>query len=92
MPHPFFKEAAFLGSDGTVYPTGPFHNIDHVPESVEIADEGFVDHAGKFYNRQQASTIVNSKTPVQSEEMFQQTKSQDEIDRIKKDAAAKRSQ
>lgn len=90
MAHPFFKEAAFLGNDGVVYPTGPFHNIDHVPEHIEIADEGFVDHKGRFFNRQQASDIVNSKAPVQSEDMFEQKLSQTDINKTKEDAWQKR--
>jgi hypothetical protein len=89
MPHPLFKEAAFLGSDGNVYNTGPFHNIDMVPEHIEIADEGFTDHQGRFFNRQQASELVNTKN-VQSEQMFDQTKTQAQIDKIKQDAWDKR--
>ncbi len=89
MPHPLFKEAAFLGSDGLIYNTGAFHNIDLVPEHIEIADEGFTDHKGRFFNRQQASDLVNQHN-VQSEQMFDQTKTQPEIDQIKKDAWDKR--
>lgn len=89
MPHPLFKQAAFLGTDGVVYETGPFHNIDEIPSHIDIADEGFTDHQGRFFNRQQASALVNTHN-VQSEQMFDQTKTQPEIDKIKQDAWDKR--
>ena len=92
MAHKFFREAAFLGVDGKVYCTGAFHDLNGVPDNIDVADEGFVDHAGKFYNREQASVIVNAPAPIQSEQMFDQDKSQAEIDKIKEASKANRQQ
>lgn len=90
MPHPLFQQAAFLGTDGKVYGTGPFHDLNAVPESVDIADEGFLTHDGRFLNRKQASDLVNSSKPIQSEQMFEQNLSQPEIDAIKEQAKQNR--
>ena len=90
MAHPFFKGAAFLGKNGVVYYTGSFHDLNEVPNDVEIADEGFVSHEGKFFNREQASAIVNAPKPIQSEQMFEQKMSQGDIDKTKAEAQRKR--
>jgi hypothetical protein len=64
-----FISAAFRLSTGEILCTGPCHDIEAVPEGIEIIEEGFVDSNGNFYNRQQASEIVN-KNNVQSKELL----------------------
>lgn len=90
MPHPFFKGAAFLGTDGKVYESGPFHDISVLPSDIDVADEGFVGHNGKFYSREQATALVDSSEPVQSEKLFDQKLTQPEIDAVKQNAQNER--
>lgn len=64
-----FRAAAFQGQDGTVYETGPFHDVDALPKGVEVSAEGFVDREGKFHTRAQAAELLHFDHPPQSEEL-----------------------
>lgn len=67
-PSPF-RAAAFQAQDGTVYETGPFHDVDALPKGVEVSAEGFVDREGRFHTREQATEVMHLDHPVQSEEL-----------------------
>lgn len=67
-----FVSAAFKLSNGEILKTGSFHDIDMVPQDLEITEEGFIGHDGQFYSREQASKILNKKN-VQSEEIVGKT-------------------
>ena len=54
-----FVAAAFLGSNGTVYTTGCFHDVDALPADVEIASEGFMGCDGHFYSRAEATDVLH---------------------------------
>lgn len=49
-----FAAAAFRATDGRVCSTGPLHDPDLIPDGFQIQDEGFVDHDGTFYTRDEA--------------------------------------
>lgn len=57
-----FASAAFKGKDGSVVHTGSLHDIDKLPSGFEIHEEGYVDHDGKFLNRQQAAERAKATT------------------------------
>lgn len=57
---------------GKVTATGPFHDLEQVPDfSQHTYDEGFVDHGGNFYTREEARVALERKTPVLSEYLFE---------------------
>jgi len=62
-----FKETAFRHfQTGQIAPSGPFHDADNIPADPDGFvitrdwEHGFLDHAGKFYNRQEAAQRANS--------------------------------
>lgn len=59
----YFKQSAFLGKDGTVIPTGGFHDIDQLPVDFVIDQEGFITLDGTFYNRETAQEMSTPLTP-----------------------------
>lgn len=70
MKHPAFRHR----QTGRVYPIPGFHDTEMLMEQAnpetpiyvpEEWDEGFVDHAGRFYDRKQAARAVGAP-PVQS--------------------------
>ncbi len=62
-------QAAFQGTNGHTYATGPFHDIDQIPHGVTIAHEGFLTDVGDFITREQATKDLELEHPVQSEEL-----------------------
>lgn len=82
MPHPLFKEAAFLTRDGEVIPTGPFHDYsllsDHHLENL-VGDGGWVTHDGRYFSRDEAQAMLNSKDRLESENMLDQTMTPEQI-------------
>ncbi len=63
------SQAAFQGTNGHTYATGPFHDIDQIPHGVTIAHEGFLTDEGNFVTREQATADLQIDHPVQSEEL-----------------------
>ena len=60
--------------NGTIVPCGQFHDINLVENPENIIDDGFLTHDGKFISRDAASALINSHTPLQSEQVFDQEK------------------
>ncbi len=69
MPPFKIAQAAFKDKAGKIFPTGPFHDILALPENTDIADEGFVDHVGKYYSRKEATQMMGTGHQVQSQEL-----------------------
>ncbi len=78
-----FVKSAFLGKNGRVVTTGNWHDIDQLPEDFEIAEEGFVDEAGNFYDRPTATEmsqpVIKSDQPPAEEIKKTEFKSADGI-------------
>ncbi len=68
-----FRAAAFESSSGTVYETGPFHDVEALPPGTEITQEGFVDHDGRFFSREAAAEVLQMDHPPQSEEILKKS-------------------
>lgn len=64
------REAAFLGENGEIIGTGPFHDISALPEHFRVAEEGFIDHNGKFLSREEAGAAEGMGHAVESEEIL----------------------
>lgn len=52
-----FAAAGFRATDGRVCATGPLHDPDLLTDGFQIQDEGFIDHDGKFYTRDEAMRL-----------------------------------
>lgn len=56
-----FKDA----KTGKVYPSGQMHNIDNLPDDLDIdidnLESGFITDQNRFLNRQQAAELVKLK-------------------------------
>jgi hypothetical protein len=63
------KEAAFRDNAGKVVGTGSFHDISRLPLDFRVSDEGFLDDAGTFLTREEASAGLTDH-PVESEEVL----------------------
>lgn len=64
-PRGHFAQAAFKGPDGTIYPSGPFHSSDALPneDMWHKVTDGFLGHDGKFYDRKQAAAKIAAAAP-----------------------------
>ena len=61
-----FRAAAFYNpKTRQVVETGPFHDEDQLEDQNAMGNwvDGFVDHEGKFYNRQEATARLKLKIP-----------------------------
>ena len=60
-----FAQTAFRGHDGTIYPSGPYHNIDLLPANARTYGftDGFLGHDGQFYDRKQAAAALEAAAP-----------------------------
>jgi hypothetical protein len=68
-----FSAAAFRHKrTGQVTATGRFHDPDQLPQPEALGDydQGFVDEAGRFYTREEATQALRMRRPIQSEQIF----------------------
>lgn len=68
-----FAQAAFRHkATGQVTATGSFHDLEQVPDFSQIThDEGFVDHQGQFFTREEAKVALERPHTVMSEHLFE---------------------
>jgi hypothetical protein len=62
--------AGFLGKNHVVYDSGQIHDLNVVPETVEIEADGFILEDGSFITREEATQALHADHKVQSEELI----------------------
>lgn len=66
-----FAQTAFRHlATGQVFPSGPFHNIDNLPngeDDMSSVEAGFIGHDGVFYNRKQAGQVVADRLKLKGQ-------------------------
>jgi hypothetical protein len=82
-----FKQAAFKDTrDGHVYPAGSFHDTSVLPEEYSPDfEDGFIDAAGDFFTRAQATEALDADQPVQSEDILGKSEDAKTVYRIEND-------
>jgi hypothetical protein len=80
------RKGAFAGAafrhkaTGRIINTGFFHDLEQVPDfHTSTYDEGFVDHAGKFFTREEARQHLERPHQVLSEHLFPENPGQQSL-------------